>query len=119
MDEYSQYTVSPLDASIIREALGQYGAVAFPLSDGEGTSYNILTVRRFHWIGISSWGGSPVGRIYVVVERHGSHHFDPKQYEGDYMGEKLQMKGMDAETITKFWNLMWADTALPTRTEKE
>lgn len=107
MDIYGCLNLTLRDAKLVRQALEQNGAVVFPLTSDHVGCMIITLTAGFAKIGIMPFGGRPDGRIYVGVYGRGCNHFSAKPTEPGYFGEKLNIQGQDAKTLSDFWKMMW------------
>jgi hypothetical protein len=107
MDDYGCMRLTKEDAKEVRDTLDKVGSVVFALSGDQIGAMIILICTRFNKSGTMPFGGNPTGRAYVGVYGMGCNHFSKDQIHPSYFAEKLKLHEGDAETLAKFWDLLW------------
>lgn len=107
MDEYGCLGINKDDAENVRQALRQSGAAVFALSGDQVGAMIVHVNTQFEKIGVMPYGGNPIGRAYVGVYGRGCNHLSMETTHAGYIGEKLGLHRNDAETLAKFWELVW------------
>lgn len=109
-DEYGCCRLDPAHAKKVFDALISRGTVVFPLSGDAIGCMIVLVSTDFLKIGIMPYGGNPSGRAYVGVYGHGFNHLsmDKEPIHPGYLKEKLNLSEQDADTFSKFWEMIWS-----------
>lgn len=108
MDDYGCARLTKEDAKEIWTALDRTGSVVFPLTAGDSIGCMIVIITRiFEKVGVMPFGGNPTGRMYVGIYGRGCNHFSMDSIHAGYFEEKLQISREEAETFSKFWEMMW------------
>jgi hypothetical protein len=107
MDQYGCLKVDRTSADEVRDSLNLRGSVVFPLSGDQIGCMIIHIDTMFEKIGVMPFGGNPIGRVYVGVYGRGCNHLSKEHIHPGYISEKLNLHQDDAETFSKFWDLLW------------
>lgn len=105
MDQYGSMRHSQEDAKEVAEYLKHNDAIVFQYSHDQIGANIFLLAKKFNKLGIMSFGGNPVGRMYVGVYGRGCGHLSmAKGPHHSYIDEKLNLGGEDGEKFAEFYS---------------
>ena len=104
MDQYGSVRNIKEDWDEVVNAIKQHGTVVFAWSHNSFVSYIFMVSFSFWKMGILPWGGNPVGRAYVGVQRHGCDHLTTDGYLQKYDLDNLGLDDQAGEPFCKMWN---------------
>lgn len=103
-DEYGTCLLD--DAPMLARHLAEGRDILFGYTADSKTAYVLFIAPKMHTVGMLPFGGAnPGSRCAVGVLYKGFYHFDLHHDNfPDYVGEKLGLKGEDAEAVTLMLN---------------